>query len=75
MQLMNAWLAGSGLLSDVNVHGLRKLAAASHAGAECTKQEIAAITGHKSLASTKSANQQRLAKAASVRLVSEQKML
>jgi integrase len=49
-QLMNAWLAGSGLLSDVSVHGLRKLAAASHAGAECAKQEIAAITGHKSLA-------------------------
>jgi integrase len=72
-QLMNSWLERIGLPSDLNVHCLRKLAAASLAGAGCTTHEIAAITGHKSLAMvelyTKSANQERLAKAAIFGLV------
>ena len=65
-------LAKIGLPDGLNVHGLRKLAAASLADAGCTTHEIAAITGHKSLAMvelyTKSASQERLAKAAIIRL-------
>lgn len=56
-----------------NIHGLRKLAAASLAEAGCTINEIAAVTGHKSLGMlrlyTASADQERLAEAAIVRLV------
>lgn len=52
-------------LPGLNVHGLRKLAAAALAEAGCTAHEIQAITGHATLAMvelyTKSANQQRLA--------------
>jgi integrase len=59
-------------LPRLPVHGLRKLAAAMLADASCTPHEIAAITGHDSLAMislyTKSANQERLAKAAVVKL-------
>jgi integrase len=50
----------------LNVHGLRKLAATATALAEagCTPHEIAAVTGHKSLAMvelyTRSAAQERL---------------
>jgi len=65
-------LAKIGLPDELNVHGLRKLAAASFADAGCTTHEIAAITGHKSLAMvqlyTASANQERLAGAAIFRL-------
>lgn len=55
-----------------NIHGLRKLAAANLAEAGCSAHEIAAITGHKSLAMltlyTASADQERMATAAIVRL-------
>jgi integrase len=61
-----------GLSNDMNVHGLRKLAAAELADAGCSVHEIAAITGHQSLSMvqlyTKSADQERLATAAIVRL-------
>jgi integrase len=55
-----------------NVHGLRKLAATNLAEAGCSAHEIAAITGHKSLAQislyTAGADQERMATAAIVRL-------
>jgi integrase len=55
-----------------NVHGLRKLAATNLAEAGCSAHEIAAITGHRSLALvslyTASADQERMATAAIVRL-------
>ncbi|MCB8880064.1 tyrosine-type recombinase/integrase [Acidisoma cellulosilytica] len=61
-----------GLPKGLNVHGLRKLASARLAQAGCSTHEIAAITGHKSLSMvqlyTKSADQERLAKAAVLRL-------
>jgi integrase len=56
----------------LNVHGLRKLAAASFAECGCSASEIAAITGHNTLAMvglyTASAEQERLATAAVRRL-------
>ena len=56
-----------------NIHGLRKLAAARLAEAGCTLNQIAAITGHRSLGMlrlyTASADQERLAEDAIVRLV------
>lgn len=56
----------------LNVHGLRKLAATALAEAGCTPHEIAAVTGHKSLAMvelyTRSAAQERMAEAAITRL-------
>lgn len=59
-------------LKGHNIHGLRKLAAVRLAEAGCTVHEIAAITGHASLAQvalyTRGVDQQRLAKAAVVRL-------
>jgi integrase len=65
-------LAAAGLASDINVHGLRKLAATSIADAGGSTHEIAAITGHRTLAMvqhyTRSADQERLAGAAIVRL-------
>lgn len=64
-----------GLRDRINVHGLRKLAAASLAEAGCSTHEIMAITGHRTLAMvdhyTRSANQRRLANAAIVRLSSD----
>lgn len=57
-----------GMPSDLNVHGLRKLAATELADAGCSTHEIAAITGHRTLAMvqlyTRGADQQRLAKSA-----------
>jgi integrase len=57
-----------GLRDELNVHGLRKLAAAELAEAGCTEKQIASITGHRSLAMiklyTESAEQKRLADAA-----------
>lgn len=62
----------AGLPSGLNVHGLRKLAAASLAEAGCSALEIAAITGHRSLSMvalyTTSADQRKLATAAIGRL-------
>ena len=61
-----------GLPTDLNVHGLRKLAAAELADAGCSTHEIAAVTGHSTLAMvelyTRSADQQRLAHSAVVKL-------
>jgi len=61
-----------GLRDGLNVHGLRKLAAANLAEAGCSVHEIAAITGHSSLGMielyTKNADQERMATAAIVRL-------
>jgi integrase len=57
---------------NLNIHGLRKLAASNLAEAGCSTKEIAAITGHETLAMielyTKSADQKRLATAAIHRL-------
>lgn len=57
----------------LNIHGLRKLAAANLAEAGCSMNEIAAVTGHRTLAMvqlyTASADQERLAGAAIVRLI------
>jgi integrase len=64
-----------GLSNELNVHGLRKLAAATLAEVGCTEKEIAAITGHKTLGMvqlyTKSADQQKLAGAAMVRWIGQ----
>lgn len=61
-----------GLPAGWNIHGLRKLAAVNLAQAGCSAPEIAAITGHKSLAMVSlyiaSADQERMATAAIVRL-------
>lgn len=58
-----------------NIHGLRKLAAANLAEAGCSAMEIAAITGHKTLGMvsfyTQSADQERMATAAIIRLVTK----
>jgi integrase len=63
-----------GLPARLNVHGLRKAAARRLAEAGCTIHQIAAITGHKTLDMvahyTASADQEKLARAAVVRLVS-----
>lgn len=65
-------LARIGLPQDLNVHGLRKLAAAELADAGCSTHEIAAITGHRTLGMielyTRSADQERLAGSAVVKL-------
>lgn len=61
-----------GLSAELGVHGLRHLAATSLAEARCSAHEIAAITGHRSLAMvqlyTAGTDQERLAKAAVTRL-------
>jgi integrase len=61
-----------GMRPGLNIHGLRKLAAARLAEAGCSASEIAAITGHKSLSMvslyTASASQENLAEAALKRL-------
>lgn len=69
---MRKGLARIGLPDDLNVHGLRKLGAASLAEAGCSTHEIAAITGHKTLGMvqfyTASADRERLATAAVVKM-------
>lgn len=69
---MRTALERLGLGAGLNVHGLRKLAATSLAEAGCSAHEIAAVTGHRSLSMvqlyTRSADQERLASAAIVRL-------
>jgi len=71
-QTLTLALPSAGLRQGLNIHGLRKLAAAELASAGCSTHEIAAITGHRSLAMvqlyTASASQHRLAKAAIHRL-------
>jgi integrase len=63
-----------GLPGDLNVHGLRKLAATELANSGCTTHEIAAVTGHRTLAMiqhyTRTVDQRRLAGAAIIRLQS-----
>jgi integrase len=70
-------LQAIGLRKGLNVHGLRKLAAANLAEAGCTIHEIASITGHASLGMlqlyTASADQERMATAAIVRLTRRKK--
>jgi integrase len=59
-------------LAGLNIHGFRKLAAASLAEAGCTEREIASITGHESLAMvqlyTRSVRREQLATVAIGRL-------
>jgi len=59
-------------LSHCSAHGLRKASARRMADAECSPHEIAAITGHKSLAEvqryTQGYNQRRLASSAMAKL-------
>jgi integrase len=65
-------VARAGLPEGINLHGLRKLAATRLANAGCSAHEIAAITGHRSLSMvahyTASADQERMAKSAVLRL-------
>lgn len=67
-----AALVRIGLSNDINIHGLRKLAATNLAEAGCSSHEIAAVTGHRTLSMvelyTRSADQEKLAGAAIVRL-------
>ena len=61
-----------GLPEGLNLHGLRKLAAVRLAQAGCSAHEIAAVTGHRTLAEvaryTAAADQERLARAATAKL-------
>lgn len=69
---MREALTEHGFREGINMHGLRKLAATELAEAGCSALEIQAITGHASLAMvalyTRSADQERLARAAVIRL-------
>jgi integrase len=71
-QVLPDALVKLGLSGELNVHGLRKLAATNLAQAGCSVHEIASITGHKTLSMvelyTRSVDQERLAGAAVVRL-------
>ncbi len=62
----------AGLPDECVTHGLRKAAARRLAEARCSTHEIAAVTGHKSLADieryTRAANQRRLSEVANSRL-------
>lgn len=64
-------------LRGVNIHGLRKAAARRLAEAGCSAHEIAAVTGHRTLAMvqlyTAAADQERMAGAAVVKLSSRKK--
>lgn len=66
-----------GLPEGLNLHGLRKLAATRLADAGATTHEIAATTGHATLAQvahyTAAADQERLAKSGAARLTQGQK--
>jgi integrase len=67
-----AVLVRIGLLNDMTVHGLRKLAAAELPDAGCGMHEIGAITGHQNLSMvqlhTRSDDQERRVTAAIARL-------
>jgi len=69
-------LDAAGFPRALSIHGLRKLAATELAQAGCSTHEIAAITGHKTLAMvqhyTASVDQAQLASAAIVRLSEKQ---
>lgn len=76
-QLGDALAKINGFPAHRNIHGLRKLAATNLAQAGCTLHEIAAITGHKSLAMiqlyTASVDQERAAETAIVKLADHRK--
>jgi integrase len=67
-----AWCDAAGLPGHCVFHGLRKAALTRLADAGCTAHEIAAISGHKTIAEvqryTKGADQARLARAAMERM-------
>jgi integrase len=67
----------AGMRAGLNLHGLRKLLAADIAEAGGTVKEIAAVTGHRTLGMvahyTASADQERMADAAIVRLSNRRK--
>jgi integrase len=69
---MSAALDALGLPEDLNMHGIRKLSGRNLAEAGCSAFEVMAVLGHRSLAHaqlyTESADQERLAGAAIVRL-------
>lgn len=75
------WMADkigeAGLPDECVTHGLRKAAARRLAEAGCSANQIASITGHKTLAEveryTKEADQKQLARAAMSRLVEQEK--
>ncbi len=66
--MMSDAIREAGLPSRCKAHGLRKAAARRLAEAGCSASEIAAITGHKTLAEveryTRAADQERLARQA-----------
>lgn len=66
------WVEAAGLPSRRSPHGLRKATARRLAEAGCTVHEIAAITGHKTLAEveryTRAVDQERLASTAMARI-------
>jgi integrase len=66
--MISAAIGKAGLLPRCKAHGLRKAAARRLAEAGCTEKEIAAITGHKTLAEieryTRAADQERLGRRA-----------
>lgn len=70
-----SWTNAAGLPQRCVFHGLRKAALTRLADVGCTVHEIAAISGHKSLAEmeryTKRADQIRLARAAMERIANE----
>lgn len=76
---LKAGLTKIGITRNINIHGLRKLAATRLAEAGCSAHEIAAVTGHKTIAMvqhyTKAADQRRLATSAVVRLQTAQKTM
>ena len=67
-QFMSDAIRAAGLPTACKTHGLRKAAARRLAEAGCTEKQIAAITGHRSLAEvaryTRKADQKRLARQA-----------
>jgi site-specific recombinase XerD len=67
-QMISAAIHEAGLPERCKAHGLRKAAARRLAEAGCSVSEIAAITGHKTLAEveryTRAADQERLARQA-----------
>jgi integrase len=67
------WCAMAGLPAECHFHGLRYSAAKTLAEAGCTPHQIAAITGHKTLAMvqkySKAAQQRRLASEAMAKLL------
>ena len=69
------WCIAAGLPPECSAHGLRKAACRRLAEAGCTVHEIAAISGHVSLAEvqryTKAADQARLARQARVKTATE----